>query len=110
MVMLHEEGLQARWARHAAMHQKLKSGLESLGLSFVVPEAARLPQLNAVTIPQGVDDGATRRALLDQFGLEIGGGLGALAGKVWRIGLMGSACTARNVQLCCAALKAVLGR
>lgn len=110
LVMLHEEGLQARWARHSAMHQKLKVGLEALGISFVVPQEARLPQLNAVTIPEGVDDGATRRALLDQFGLEIGGGLGALAGKVWRIGLMGSACTERNVQLCCTALKTVLNR
>ena len=102
--MLHEEGLEASWARHRRNHELLRDGLEALGLEFVVGPEARLPQLNAVRIPEGVDDAATRRALLARFGLEIGGGLGDLAGKVWRIGLMGSASTERNVRLCLSAL------
>ncbi len=79
LARLRDEGLEAAWARHAAMHGALAAGLEALGLSFVVPEAERLPQLNAVWIPAGVDDASARRRLLDKFGLEIGGGLGDLA-------------------------------
>ncbi|EGV50947.1 serine-pyruvate aminotransferase [endosymbiont of Riftia pachyptila (vent Ph05)] len=90
------------------MHNALKAGLEAMGLSFVVDEAHRLPQLNAVTIPEGVDDAAVRNRLLNEFNLEIGAGLGALAGKVWRIGLMGHAARAENVLLCVSALEAVL--
>ena len=109
LVMLAEEGLEAAWARHRAMHEALKTGLESLGLSFVVPEDERLPQLNSVTFPAGLDDAAARGRLLGEFNLEIGAGLGALAGKIWRIGLMGASARQENVDTCLRALRAVLG-
>jgi len=105
-----DEGLEAAWARHAAMHAALADGLEALGLSFVVPADERLPQLNAVWIPDGVDDAPARRALLERHGLEIGGGLGDLAGRAWRIGLMGWGARAESVVACLAALEDVLGR
>jgi alanine-glyoxylate transaminase/serine-glyoxylate transaminase/serine-pyruvate transaminase len=108
LVMLQEEGLENAWARHANNHQMLRAGIEAMGLEFVVPEASRLPQLNAVTVPEGVDEAAVRGRLLNEFNLEIGAGLGALAGKVWRIGLMGYASNAKNVLFCLAALDAVL--
>lgn len=108
LVMLQEEGLENSWARHASNHQMLRAGIEAMGLSFVVPEAARLPQLNAVTLPEGVDEAAVRGRLLNEFNLEIGAGLGALAGKVWRIGLMGYASNPKNVLFCLGALDAVL--
>ena len=108
LVVLQEEGLENAWDRHRNMHLALKAGLEALGLHFIVPEAERLPQLNAVTIPDGVDDMAVRRRLLQEYNLEIGAGLGALAGKVWRVGLMGHACNAKNILLCISALGAVL--
>ncbi len=110
LVILEEEGLESSWARHRTQHNALKAGLEAMGLSFVVPEAERLPQLNAVTIPEGVDDAAVRSALLHDYNLEIGAGLGPMAGKVWRIGLMGYAARKDNVLLCLAALDEVLGR
>ena len=108
LVMLQEEGLENSWARHANNHQMLRAGIEAMGLQFVVPEASRLPQLNAVTVPDGVDEAAVRGRLLNEFNLEIGAGLGALAGKVWRIGLMGYASNAKNVLFCLGALDAVL--
>lgn len=108
LVVLKEEGLEKSWARHSFHHTALAAGIEAMGLAFVVPSAERLPQLNAVTIPDGVDEGMVRTALLDLYGLEIGAGLGALAGKVWRIGLMGYACNQKNVLLCLGALDAVL--
>jgi alanine-glyoxylate transaminase / serine-glyoxylate transaminase / serine-pyruvate transaminase len=108
LVILQEEGLENAWARHAKNHQALRAGFEAMGLSFVVPEVARLPQLNAVTIPEGVDEAAVRARLLNEFNLEIGAGLGALAGKVWRIGLMGHASSAKNVMFCLGALDTVL--
>lgn len=107
--ILAEEGIEQAWARHRAQHEALKAGLERLGLAFVVPEAQRLPQLNAVFVPKGVDDATVRARLLNEFNLEIGAGLGAFAGKVWRIGLMGYACTAENVHYCLEALGKVLG-
>lgn len=109
LVMLQDEGLENAWKRHQHNHMALRAGIEALGLSFVVPEADRLPQLNSVTIPDGVDDAAVRSQLLNQFNLEIGAGLGALAGKVWRIGLMGHSSRAENIILCLSALEAVLG-
>jgi alanine-glyoxylate transaminase/serine-glyoxylate transaminase/serine-pyruvate transaminase len=109
LVILSEEGLEAAWARHRAMHQTLKTGVEALGLTFVVPEVERLPQLNAVTFPAGVDDAAARARLLSEFNLEIGAGLGALAGKIWRIGLMGASARQENVDTCLRALRAVIG-
>ncbi|MFC1751077.1 pyridoxal-phosphate-dependent aminotransferase family protein [Pseudomonadota bacterium] len=110
LVILKLEGLENSWARHAKHHQALRAGLEAMGLSFIVNEKDRLPQLNAVTIPQGVDDAVVRGTLLNDYSLEIGAGLGVMAGKVWRIGLMGHACNARNVYLCLNALDDVLGR
>lgn len=108
LVILEEEGLEDSWKRHRLNHLALVAGLESLGLGFVVEEASRLPQLNAVSFPQQIDDAAVRRALLTEYGLEIGAGLGALAGKVWRIGLMGYASNRKNVNLCVSALGNVL--
>jgi len=110
LVMLEEEGLEAAWARHAKHHQALRAGLEAMGLAFVVPVQERLPQLNAVTIPEGVDDATVRATLLTDYNLEIGAGLGAMAGNVWRIGLMGHACRKENVLKCLSALDDVLAR
>ena len=110
LVILAEEGIENAWARHRAMHEKLKAGLNALGLEFVVPEAERLPQLNAVTIPAGADDAGVRSRLLNEFNLEIGAGLGALAGKVWRIGLMGASASEHNVGYCLDALGKVLDK
>ncbi len=107
--LLAEEGLEQAWTRHRALHQTLKAGLECLGLRFVVPEAERLPQLNAVFVPEGVDDATLRTRLLEAYNLEIGAGLGEFAGRVWRIGLMGQSCSARNVHYCLEALGEVLG-
>lgn len=106
--ILAKEGLEASWQRHADMHQVLRQGLEGLGLKFVVEETCRLPQLNAVYIPEGIDDVAVRKQLLDNYNLEIGAGLGALAGKAWRIGLMGFGARRENVALCLKALEEVL--
>ncbi|MBO6534413.1 MAG: alanine--glyoxylate aminotransferase family protein, partial [Muricauda sp.] len=105
LVIVHEEGLEASWERHMSNHLALRAGLEALGLEFIVDENYRLPQLNAVTIPDGVDEASVRKALLQQFNLEIGAGLGSLAGKVWRIGLMGYASNPRNVLFCVNALE-----
>ena len=110
LVILQDEGLEQSWARHQKNHLALRAGLEAMGLSFVVKEADRLPQLNAVTLPEGVDDAQVRGLLLNDYDLEIGAGLGAMAGKVWRIGLMGYASNTRNVLFCLGALDDVLGR
>lgn len=106
--VLAEEGLEHSWRRHADMHVLLRDGLEKLGIRFVVDAAHRLPQLNSVYIPDGVDDAKVRAQLLEQFNLEIGAGLGDLAGKAWRIGLMGYGARRENVALCLAALSDVL--
>jgi len=108
LLILAEEGIENAWARHQAMHENLKAGLTRLGLEFIVPPAARLPQLNSVTIPARVDDAAARARLLDEFNLEIGAGLGALAGKIWRIGLMGHGARQENIDTVLRALRAVL--
>lgn len=110
LVMLYEEGLVAAHARHLHNHHALVAGLEAMGLTMAVAAPHRLPQLNSVLIPQGVDDAALRNALLDDFDLEIGAGLGDLAGKTWRIGLMGFGSSKRNVLYCLSALEAVLQR
>jgi alanine-glyoxylate transaminase/serine-glyoxylate transaminase/serine-pyruvate transaminase len=110
LVILQEEGLEKSWARHQKNHLALRAGLEAMGLKFVVPEKERLPQLNAISVPDGVDEAAVRAVLLNDYQLEIGAGLGAMAGKVWRIGLMGYASNPRNVLLCLGALDDVLGR
>ncbi len=107
LVMLREEGLERAWARHAQNHRLLRDGLEAMGIRFVVDPAHRLPQLNAVWVPEGIDDAATRARLLEEYNIEIGAGLGQFAGKVWRIGLMGYASNAKNVLTCLAALQAL---
>ena len=108
LVLLQEEGLENAWARHEMNHRALRAGLEAMGLSFLVAEDYRLPQLNAVNIPEGVDEAAVRNKLLSDYSLEIGAGLGTLAGKVWRIGLMGHTSDMKNVMYCLGALEAVL--
>ncbi len=104
LVMLTEEGLEAAWRRHAENHAALVEGAEALGLTMLVEPEYRLPQLNAVCVPEGVDDAWVRAEALKRYELELGNGLGALAGKVWRIGLMGTSCTPANVSLCLDAL------
>ena len=108
LVMLKEEGLENSWARHRKNHLALRAGLEAMGLELLVAEHERLPQLNAIKVPAGTDEAAVRKRLLADYNLEIGAGLGALAGKVWRIGLMGSSSTVNHVTLCLAALENVL--
>lgn len=110
LVILQEEGLENAWARHAKHHQALRAGFEAMGLKFIVHPEERLPQLNAIAIPEGVNDAAIRSTLLNDYQLEIGAGLGVMAGKVWRFGLMGHACNTRNVLLCLNAMEDVLGR
>ena len=106
--LVHEEGLENCFARHQQNHQRLKAGLAEMGITYAAAEGHQLPMLNAVHIPDGVDDAAVRGELLNRFGIEIGGGLGAFKGKVWRIGLMGYAARETNVMLLLAALKELL--
>jgi alanine-glyoxylate transaminase / serine-glyoxylate transaminase / serine-pyruvate transaminase len=108
LVMLQEEGLEASWNRHRRHHEALRAGIEAMGLRFLVDAAHRLPQLNAILVPEGVDEALVRRLLLERYGLEIGAGLGPWAGRIWRIGLMGHAANERNVLVCLAALESVL--
>lgn len=110
LLMLQEEGLAATQVRHLLNHRALVAGLEAMGLSMAVAADCRLPQLNSVIIPEGVDDAALRAALLNEFDLEIGAGLGGLAGKTWRIGLMGFASNERNVLFCLSAMETILQR
>jgi alanine-glyoxylate transaminase/serine-glyoxylate transaminase/serine-pyruvate transaminase len=110
LLILKEEGIEASWARHQRHHQALKAGLEALGLRYLVKEECRLPQMNAVQIPALVieREAEVRKRLLNEFNLEIGAGLGPLAGKIWRIGIMGYSCKAENVMLCLSALGSVM--
>jgi alanine-glyoxylate transaminase/serine-glyoxylate transaminase/serine-pyruvate transaminase len=110
LLLIKEEGLENCWARHLRHHLALKAGLEAMGLKFLVKEGARLPQMNAVHIPEAVRDREVevRKTLLTEFNLEIGAGLGPLAGKIWRIGIMGYSCKPENVMLCLSALGSVL--
>lgn len=103
-----EESLEERFIRHRMMHELLRSGLRELGIEYLGQEGHYLPMLNAVAVPDGVDDAIVRRRLLDEFNIEIGGGLGAFKGKAWRIGLMGASATRANVTLLLAALRAIL--
>jgi len=104
-----EEGLEARWERHYKNARLLWEGIESLGLSLHVPETYRLPSLTTVRVPDGVDEAKIRSRLLQEYNIEIGGGLGELKGKVWRVGLMGYTSRRENVTLFLAALKELLG-
>jgi alanine-glyoxylate transaminase/serine-glyoxylate transaminase/serine-pyruvate transaminase len=110
LVMLQQEGIENAWARHTLHHEKLAKGLVDLGLNFIVPENERLPQLNLVYIPEGVDDAKVRQYLLQEYNLEIGAGLGQFAGQAWRIGLMGYAARSENVALCLSALADALNK
>ena len=103
-----EEGLESRFARHQKNHRALKAGLRAMGLEYAVKEGQQLPMLNAVLIPGGVDDVAVRKQLLNDFGIEIGGGLGAMKGKTWRIGLMGVGACPANVLVFLGALEKCL--
>ncbi len=110
LVILKNEGLENAWQRHQDMHEKLKLGLGKLGFRFVVDEDYRLPQLNAVYVPENVDEAEVRSHLLSEYNLEIGAGLGVLAGKAWRIGLMGYGARNENVSLCLKALEESLAQ
>jgi len=99
LTTVEEEGLDARYARHERHHLALLAGLESLGLSLLPPPGERLWTLNAVRVPEGVDEALVRRRLLEEFQIEIGAGLGPLAGRIWRVGLMGAGSTLSNVLL-----------
>jgi alanine-glyoxylate transaminase/serine-glyoxylate transaminase/serine-pyruvate transaminase len=108
LLMIEEEGLEARWSRHERHHRVLAAGLEAMGLSLLPPPAERLWTLNAVRVPDGVDEAAVRRMLLQTFNIEVGAGLGPLAGKIWRVGLMGASSTPQTVLLFLSALEAAL--
>ena len=95
--LVHEEGLPARAARHQVNSDALMAGLQTLGLNPLPPPGHRLPMLNCVTLPDGIDEATMRTQLLQQYGIEIGGGLGPLRGRVWRIGLMGESCRQAHV-------------
>jgi alanine-glyoxylate transaminase/serine-glyoxylate transaminase/serine-pyruvate transaminase len=103
-----EEGLENRWARHRRNAEMLWEGLEALGLTLHVPVEHRLPVLTTVRVPDGIDDAKMRRQLLDEYNIEISGGLGELKGKVWRIGLMGYSSQPKNVVLLLGALERLL--
>jgi alanine-glyoxylate transaminase / serine-glyoxylate transaminase / serine-pyruvate transaminase len=107
--LIHEEGLEQCFARHALNHRALKAGLAAIGIDYAAQAGHQLPMLNAVRIPAGVDDAAVRSALLNRFGIEIGGGLGAFKGQVWRIGLMGYGSRPANVFVLLSALEQLLG-
>ncbi len=102
--MVLEEGLEARWGRHAEQHRALKAGLEAMGIRYLADPAHQLPMLNAVAAPEGVEEGVVRKRLLEEYGIEIGAGLGEFKGKAWRIGLMGESATGRHVEALLAGL------
>ena len=108
LVMLQEEGIENAWARHKRNSDALRAGFEAMGLELLVKEGEHLPQLTTVKVPSGVDKPETRRRLLVEYDLEVGGGLGALTKKVWRMGLMGQSCTPAHVILCLSAMEGVL--
>lgn len=110
LLLLKNEGLEQSHQRHASMHAALRDGLNAMGIEYLVAPEYRLPMLNTVLIPDGVDDAAVRAQLLNKHHLEIGAGLGALAGKVWRIGLMGHSARQENVDLCLSALADALNQ
>lgn len=109
MEILLDEGLENSWKRHMDNHHLLASGLADMGLKLYVEESARLPQLNSVVIPEGLDDAQVRSRLLNEHNIEIGAGLGPLAGKIWRIGLMGETSRPENIERLLSALSEVTG-
>jgi len=103
-----EEGLEKRWERHQRVHLYLKEQLEALGFTYLVEEAYRLPNLNAVYLPEGTNEAALRKKLLLDYNIEVGGGLGAFAGKIWRVGIMGESATKNHVNTLVGALKEII--
>ncbi len=110
LAIVEEEGLEARWARHERNHRTFLQGLKAMGLSVLPAEGERLWTLNAVRIPEGIDDAALRRQLLEEYSIEIGAGLGPLAGRIWRIGLMGASSTPRLIVLLLGALDQAMAK
>jgi len=110
LAAVEEEGLERRWARHCANHERLVSALAEIGLELLPPPGERLWSLNAVKVPDGVDEAGVRKALLADHGIEIGAGLGPLAGRIWRVGLMGSGSTEENITRLVSALASLLRR
>jgi len=110
LAIVEEEGLDARWARHARNHRALIDSLKSLDLGVLPREGERLWTLNAVRVPDGVDEAAVRKHLLDEFNIEIGAGLGPLAGRIWRVGLMGASSSPRLIVLLRGALESALAK
>jgi alanine-glyoxylate transaminase/serine-glyoxylate transaminase/serine-pyruvate transaminase len=108
LIMIGEEGLEARWQRHERHHRALAAAIEAMGLSLLPPAGERLWTLNAVRVPDGVDEASVRRMLLQTFNLEVGAGLGPLAGKIWRVGLMGASSTPQTIVLFLGAFEAAL--
>ncbi len=103
-----EEGLENRFKRHLANYQLLKEGLEELGFKYLVKEGFRLPMLNSVILPEGVNDAKIRTRLLQEYNIEVGGGLGDLAGKIWRIRIMGESSSPNHINILLSALKKVI--
>jgi alanine-glyoxylate transaminase / serine-glyoxylate transaminase / serine-pyruvate transaminase len=103
-----EEGLENRWERHQAVHQHLRAELEKRGFRFLVEEPYRLPNLNSVFLPDGLNEADLRSKLLNQYNIEVGSGLGAFAGKIWRIGIMGESATKNHVNMLMGALDELL--
>jgi alanine-glyoxylate transaminase / serine-glyoxylate transaminase / serine-pyruvate transaminase len=110
LALVEEEGLEARWARHERHHHLFLDGLKKHGLSVLPPLGERLWTLNAVRVPDGVNEAAVRKHLLEEFNIEIGAGLGPLAGKIWRVGLMGSSSSAGLIVLLLGALESALAQ
>jgi alanine-glyoxylate transaminase/serine-glyoxylate transaminase/serine-pyruvate transaminase len=108
LVMLKEEGLVDSWTRHRDNHEILKAGLETMDLEFLVDEDHRLPQMNTVKVPDGIDEAAVRHELMERHGIDIGAGLGPLAGKILRIGLMGQAVRLENIMKLLSGLESAL--
>jgi alanine-glyoxylate transaminase/serine-glyoxylate transaminase/serine-pyruvate transaminase len=108
LAAIEEEGLEVRWQRHVTVHQAFARGIGHLGLSFLVPESDRLMTLNTVRVPEGVNEAEVRTALRERFSIEIGAGMGPLAGKIWRIGLMGASASEAHVHTLVGALRATL--
>jgi alanine-glyoxylate transaminase/serine-glyoxylate transaminase/serine-pyruvate transaminase len=108
LLILSEEGIENSWKRHLENHVLLRDGLEQIGINFLVNKDDRLPQLNTIFIPEGIDDPKTRSKLLNEYNLEIGAGLGTLAGKVWRIGLMGHSSNKQNIEHCLSSIAKVI--
>ena len=110
LAAIEEEGLEARWARHEFSHRMFAVAVDAMGLGLLPPAGERLKTLNATRIPAGIDDAAVRKELREAFNIEIGAGMGPLAGKIWRVGLMGAGATPTHVLLLVSALEAAVSR